>query len=427
MSERTILVWFRNDLRVHDNEILLEATRKADKIVPVYVFDPHYFTVTPGGGQKTGSHRAQFLIESVADLRHNLQKLGADLLIAHGNPAEVIPQLAVQYEVNEVYHHREVALEETNISEEVEAALWKMKLNLKHFIGHTLYHKEDLPFPIKDIPDSFNTFKKKVERDSNVRPCLATPELINMPALADAGQIPTLDDLGLPAPGADVRAGYSFKGGETIAWHQLEQFFANYSAARNTKSTRNSASSKLSPWLALGCVSPRQVYWEVVKHGQEINNHPLMLELLWRDYFRFMFKKHSHRFFNPEGFKGAAPELADNQEELFEQWKSGDTGVHFVDASMHELNATGFIGNAHRQAVAAYLVKDLKVDWTRGAQWFEEKLIDYSPASNWGNWAYIAGVGNDPRENRYFSPKAYTELDPKGEYVKLWLNSQPVA
>ncbi|MDT3402789.1 DASH family cryptochrome [Mucilaginibacter terrae] len=427
MSERTILVWFRNDLRVHDNEILLEATRKADKILPVYVFDPHYFTVTPGGGYKTGSHRAKFLIESVADLRQNLQKLAGDLLIAHGNPAEVIPQLAAQYEINEVYHHREVALEETNISEEVEAALWKMKLNLKHFIGHTLYHKEDLPFPIKDIPDSFNTFKKKVERDSNVRPSLSAPQEIIIPTITDAGEIPTLEQLGLPQPVIDTRASYTFKGGETAAWQQLEKFFANYHLTHSGKNSRNSAASKLSPWLALGCVSPRQVYWEVVKHEHEIGNHPMMLELLWRDYFRFMFKKHSRQFFDPEGFKGSAPELADNQEELFEQWKNGTTGVPFVDASMHELNATGFIANANRQAVATYLVKDLKGDWTRGAQWFEEKLIDYSPASNWGNWAYIAGVGNDPRENRYFSPKSPTELDPKGEYAKLWLAEENVA
>lgn len=425
MSERTILVWFRNDLRVHDNEILLEATRKADKVLPVYCFDPHYFPTD--GRIKTGNFRAQFLLESVADLRQGLRNLGGELLIAFGNPAEVLPQLAQQYGVNEVYHHREVAFEETNISEEVEAALWKMQINLKHFIGHTLYHKEDLPFPIKDIPDSFNTFKKKVERDSNVRPCIATPKNVLTPEIADAGELPTLEQLGLTQPVPDVRAAYIFKGGETVAWQQLNQFFTGQRLNSTGKANRNQASSKLSPWLALGCVSPRQVYWEIVKHEQETNNHPLMLELLWRDYFRFMFKKYSRKFFDPEGFKNAAPELAQNQDELFEQWKTGHTGVPFIDASMHELSATGFMNNASRQTVSYYLVKTLKVDWTRGAQWFEEKLIDYSPASNWGNWAYIAGVGNDPRENRYFNPKTPAELDPKGEYVKLWLAGEKVA
>src|SRR6187402_3929540 len=140
MGEKTILVWFRNDLRIHDNEILLEATRKADKVLPVYCFDPYYFTKTASGLPKTGSFRARFLLESVADLRGNLQAQGSDLIIRIGNPAEIIPQLAEQYQVSEVYHHREVAYEETEISEQVETALWKIKLNLKHFIGHTLYH-----------------------------------------------------------------------------------------------------------------------------------------------------------------------------------------------------------------------------------------------------------------------------------------------
>lgn len=426
MSDKTILVWFRNDLRVHDNEILLEATRKADKILPVYCFDPHYFTKTESG-YKTGNIRTRFLLQSVADLREKLQALGGDLLIVHGNPAEQIPQLAEQYQVSEVYHHREVAFEETNISEEVEAALWKMKLNLKHFIGHTLYHKEDLPFPIKDIPDSFNTFKKKVERDSSVRPCLAIPEHIVTPLIADTGELPTLEQLGLTEPVQDIRASFKFEGGETAGLQQLESYFTTNTVAAGGKGNRNVASSKLSPWLALGCVSPRQVYWEIINHGQTAHNHPLMLELLWRDYFRFMFKKYSRKFFEAEGFKSEAPELSGNQEELFEQWKTGSTGVPFIDASMHELNATGFISNASRQASSAYLVKTLKVNWTWGARWFEEKLIDYSPASNWGNWAYIAGVGNDPRENRYFSPKNLADLDPKGEYAKLWLAEEKVA
>ncbi|QJD97247.1 DASH family cryptochrome [Mucilaginibacter robiniae] len=423
MTEKTILVWFRNDLRVHDNEILLEATRKADKVLPVYCFDSHYFETTTAGNLKTGNIRARFLLESVADLRRNLRALGSELLIVHGNPAELLPQLANQYQISEVYHHREVAFEETAISEQVEAALWKMKLNLKHFIGHTLYHKEDLPFPIKDIPDSFNTFKKKVERDSDVRPVVQTPDQIHTPDITEPGELPTLEQLGLTEPVEDWRAQYHFTGGEAVALKQLEQYFIEHMQNKQVKGIRHQ-SSRLSPWLAFGCVSPRQVYWEVVKHEMAVNNHPLTLELLWRDYFRFMFKKHSSKFFSPAGFKDTAPDLADNQDELFDRWKTGTTSVPFIDASMHELNATGYIANANRQVVSTYLVKQLKVDWTRGAQWFEEKLIDYSPASNWGNWAYIAGVGNDPRENRYFNPKSAAELDPKGEYVKLWLQEK---
>jgi len=423
MSEKTILVWFRNDLRIHDNEILLEATRKADKVLPVYCFDPYYFKNTASGNPKTGNFRARFLLASVAGLRKNLQSLGSELIVRVGNPAEILPQLAEQYNVNEVYHHREVAYEETNISEEVETALWKIKLNLKHFIGHTLYHKEDLPFPIKDIPDSFSTFKKKVERDSNVRPTAATPEIIHTPAIADAGELPTLQQLGLEEPVDDLRGTNHFVGGETAGLARSNEYFASISKVNIIKGARNGSveHSKLSPWLALGCISPRQVYWEVKKNAHHIPNADmLVLELLWRDYFRFMFKKHGQKFYKAETVTETKEQHA-----LFENWKNGNTGIPFIDASMHELNATGYINNYSRQMVAGYLVRDLDVNWIKGAAYFEEKLIDYSPASNWGNWAYIGGMAHDPRDNRYFNiAKQASELETNSVFIDTWL---PVA
>ena len=424
MSEKIILVWFRNDLRVRDNEILLEAMRKADKVLPVYCFDPYYFKTNADGSPKTGAFRARFLLESVADLRKNLQNLGGELIVRTGNPAEVLPQLAQQYGVSEVYHHREVAYEETNISEEVETALWNLKLNLKHFIGHTLYHKEDLPFPIKDIPDSFAVFKKKVERDSDVRPCLSTPDHISTPEITDAGELPTLQDLGLDEPVDDLRARIKFKGGETAGLARLTEYFANNQQTAPTKG-RNGAtvdrSSKLGPWIALGCISMREVYWAVVKHENDKNAHNtgmLRLELLWRDYFRFMFKKHGKQYFTTD----AQPEsTSPEKEKLFEKWKTGNTGIPFIDASMHKLNAMGYISNFSRQMVAGYLVRDLDIDWKKGAAYFEEKLIDYSPASNWGNWAFIAGLGHDPRDNKYFNlAKQAGELETNSEFVNTW-------
>ena len=430
MSEKTILVWFRNDLRIRDNEILLEAVRKADKVLPVYCFDPYYFEKNASGNSKTGSLRAQFLLESVADLRKNLQNLGGELIIRIGNPAEILPQLAEEYSVNEVYHHREVAYEETAISEQVEAALWKMKLNLKHFIGHTLYHKEDLPFPIKDIPDSFVVFKKKVERDSNVRPCIGTPDIILTPVITDAGELPTLLELGLDAAVSDPRSVIDYAGGESTALAQLKDVLLSIDQAGAGKNLRigtaSAVSSKLSPWVALGCISLRQVYWEVIKHQQAAHTtftNFLILDLLWRDYFRFMFKKHGQKFIAAKN-NSLDVLMAENQDELFEGWKNGETGVPLVDAIMHELNASGYINNYSRQVVAGFLVNELKVDWTRGAAYFEEKLIDYSPASNWGNWAFIAGV-NDARESRYaIAAKPANELETRSDFINTWLPLQ---
>jgi deoxyribodipyrimidine photo-lyase len=433
MSEKVILVWFRNDLRIHDNEILLEATQKATTILPVYIFDPRYFTQTVFKTQKTGSFRTQFLTESVVDLKKSLKELGGDLLIIQGHPEELLPQICAKYGVNEVYHHREVAEEETEISSLVEDVLWKQQINLKHFIGHTMYHKEDLPFPIKDIPDVFTTFRKKAEREGVIRPAFETPTKINIPTNLEESTLPSLTDLGVKEEIKDSRKAIDFKGGETEGLARLKYYLWDTDLLKTYKKTRNGLigadySSKLSPWLSAGCLSPREIYWEIKKYEQERgandSTYWLIFELLWRDYFRFMFKKHGTQFFMVGGFKGKENEHADNQEELFEKWKNAKTGEPFIDANMKELNLTGFMSNRGRQNVASYLVKDLKVNWTWGAAYFEEKLIDYNPASNWGNWAYVAGVGNDPRENRHFNiEKQANDYDPKGEYRKLWLEN----
>src|SRR5690606_32024728 len=127
---------------------------------------------------------------------------------------EILPEICKKYKVDEVYHHREVASEETAISSNVEDELWKMQINLKHFIGHTMHHKEDLPFPIKDIPDVFTKFRKKVEREAEIRPSFDTPTHISIPKNLESSEVPTLQELGFEKPTHDPRSVLDFKGGE---------------------------------------------------------------------------------------------------------------------------------------------------------------------------------------------------------------------
>jgi len=144
--------------------------------------------------------------------------------------------------------------------------------------------------------------------------------------------------------------------------------------------------------------------------------------LLWRDYFRFITLKYGSRLFKASGIQYNLETTWNHRRDLFEKWVNGQTGVPFIDANMRELQLTGFMSNRGRQNVASFLAKDLKVDWTWGAAYFESQLIDYDVCSNWGNWNYVAGVGNDPRENRYFNVYTQaTRYDEKGEYVKTWL------
>ena len=424
---KTMLVWFRNDLRIHDNEILFEAVRKADKIVPVYCFDPGHFGISSLNTQKTGAIRAKFIIESVADLKQSLQKLGGDLIVRCGKPEDVLPQIVQQYGVTEVYHHREVASEETETSARVEAALWKLQINLKHFIGHTMYHKEALPFPIKDIPDVFSVFRKKIERESTVRNCLNTPESVSVPDNMETGLIPTLADLGLEVPDYDDRSVIHFKGGETEGLKRLSDYIREFTRTADAKEVRghftgDGYSSKLSPWIALGCLSTRKVYWEIKNNEHLIAKDTLnrmMLELLRRDYFRFMLKKHSNKFLQAKESSERLLGSEGNEEGLFMAWASAKTGIPYIDASINELNATGYISNHSRQNIAAYLINNLEVNWVRGAAYFKEKLIDYSPASNLCNWIYIVEEARNSLEDEKNSNilKWANENDPNGDYV----------
>lgn len=407
MKLKKILVWFRNDLRLHDNEMLVEAIAKSDSILPVYFFDPRYFTQTTFDTLKTGSTRTHFLLESVAALRTSLQKLGGDLLILHGKPEELITDLVTEFEISEVYHHREVGPEETNISAMVEDVLWKQRINLKHFIGHTLYNKEDLPFPIKDIPDVFAQFKKKTERDAIVKACFESPASISFVDNENWGELPELSELGF-STADNISENIQLRGGEESGLLHMADLLAPGSEVykKLNSKTAEKFSAKLSPWLALGCLSPRKVYWMIKAAEQEFGNNQnfsqILLGLLYRDYYRFMFKKHGIKFFQEPGFESQvqSPEKVD--EFVMAQWKNGETGHPLVDQYMKELVTTGFIGHAGRLIVATYLVHVLKIHWTYGAAYFEEKLIDYSAASNWGNWANVAGAGLDLKSKNMY-------------------------
>jgi deoxyribodipyrimidine photo-lyase len=408
MKQKKILVWFRNDLRLHDNEMLVEAVAKSDSILPVYFFDPRYFEEARFGSLKMGAARAQFLLESVQSLRTTFQNLGGDLLLIHGKPEDHIKELAERFEITEVYHHREVGPEETVISTHVEDLLWTLKINLKHFIGHTLYNKEDLPFPIKDIPDVFAQFKKKTERDAIVKTCFEPPMAISFVDNDDWGLLPDLQQLGLDTVSSENYA----TGGEIAGLKHLD-LLLQPGAPIYLKSTGKSAAdragffAKISAWLALGCVSPRKVYWMIKaaedQYGSNANFNHILLGLLWRDYFRFMFKKHGIGFFDDPDSENLFQELDSSlvQPEL-EKWKAGITEHPLVDQHMHDLNTTGFISHAARLLVATYLIHIVKIHWIYGAAYFEEKLVDYAPASNWGNWANVAGVGKDLKSKNTF-------------------------
>jgi deoxyribodipyrimidine photo-lyase len=427
-QKNRVLVWHRQDLRVADHAPLAQAVAEGAEVVALYCFDDQSFGSTSAGFAKTGVFRAQFLIESVADLRQHYRSLGTDLLVRRGKSAEIIAGLIQELEIDRLYFHTYPTSEERSIEQ---AVITQLQIPHCSWWGHTLYSPEDLPFKISELPELFTKFRKTVEATANnrIHPPLAAPQSLPKVA-ADPGEMPGLADFGLISPLSDDRAVLRFQGGETAGMARLQQYFWQQDLLKTYKETRNGMvgadySSKFSPWLALGCLSARSIYAAVQKYEQErVQNDStywLIFELLWRDYFAFIAAKHGNKIFRASGLRGLRIPWKQDQQR-FELWCQGKTGFPLVDANMRELAATGFMSNRGRQNVASFLTKNLGINWRWGAEWFESWLIDYDVASNWGNWNYTAGVGNDARGFRFFNIyKQAKDYDPQGEYVKLWL------
>jgi len=299
----------------------------------------------------------------------------------------------------------------------------------------------------------------------------------------------------LPNTDKDSQSAHPFLGGESQAKIRLDHLLSS-SAMTRYKDTRNGLlgldfSTKLSAWLALGCISARQVHawmccfedgsatlvpddeheqmqqrlerWKAAEgfgSGENPGTEGVRFELLWRDYMRLVAKKYGTRLFSLNGLRGSfspspdgesasaaatATATGDAQERsqpstanpspkkwrliddqntrhILSRFRAGNTGTGLIDASLRELLRTGYTSNRARQNVASYLSKHLNVDWRLGAEWYECMLVDYDCASNWGNWQYVAGVGNDPRQERMFNPvKQGLDYDSRGEYVKAWV------
>lgn len=428
-----IVYWFRNDLRLHDNDALFRAMANDSEVLPVFVFDPRWFTELPViGFPKTGPFRANFLIEAVSDLRQSLRSKGADLIIRVGNPALILAELAEDIQAEAIFASKEVTQEETDTESDLSKRLKPLNIDLELVWQSTLYHVRDLPFDIARLPAIFTQFRTQVEQIAAVREVVPTPQSIRLVPGVPAGDLPALSELGFPdALVPDVRTAVAFHGGETTALARMNKYIWQTGLIKTYKDTLNGMlgeeySSKFSAWLSLGCLSPRQIYHEVKRFEREqIKNDStywLIFELLWRDFFRFVALRYGTRIFKPSGIRHDFSRKWNHDTGLFERWATGKTGIPFIDANMRELNQTGFMSNRGRQNVSSFLVNDLGVDWTWGAAYFESLLIDYDPSSNWGNWNYVAGVGNDPREGRYFNIYSQaTRYDEQGEYVKHWL------
>ena len=398
MSNTRAILWFKNDLRLLDNESLTKAISGNEEILPIYIVDPRHFEKIsyPSGSDdpvifaKAGLNRFQFLCQSVMDLKSNLQDKGADLLIKTGKPEEIIPALIRENKIDSVYAEEEYAPEELHLIDNVRNAIPKdVKLHLTW--GKTLYHKEDIPYTIDKIPMTSKAFRVHTSKAASVRALFKVPEVIPVINLKDWGELPQARELPIDE---DKKLSPYVAGGETNALKRLDYYSTESELLTSYKWTRNRSlgmdySSKLSPYLAVGAISPRTIYFKVKEYETTIKKNIstwwLVFEIVWRDFFTFKGMRMGSAIFKTEGYKNKDPKFENNLAD-YKRWCTGTTGIPFIDAHMRQLNATGYMSNRGRVNCASYFVHDLKIDWTWGAAYFESKLIDYDVPANWMNW-----------------------------------------
>lgn len=424
------LLWFKQDLRLDDHPAL-QAGLAAEYLLPVYVLDPAQLQATSFGMRRLGVHRARFLLESLAALDGELRQRGSHLLVLQGTAEQLIPQLVAQFNLQQVLTLEEIAPDERAQLARVARRLGEVPL--LQAPGNNLLRIEELPFALEQLPHAFSQFRSQIEERLQVFQPRHAPE--RLPPLPDGAQalqqgIPSLSQLGLGEPLSVPASAFPFAGGEPAALARLRDYLWKGQGVRQYKDTRNGLigteySSKFSPWLAIGCLSARRVVAELRRHEAQFKRNDstywLWVEMLWRDFFRWTLQRHGSALFKAQALQATlhAPRELDQR---FHDWCRGRTGMPLVDANMRELAATGYMSNRGRQVVASYLIHDLQQDWRHGAAWFEAHLIDYDPASNWGNWAYLAGIGSDPRHQRVFNVlRQAREYDPEAAYVSLWL------
>lgn len=353
-------------------------------------------------------------------------------------------------------------------------------------LEHLTPSSRDLPFDDpRQLSDVFTSFRKTIEPLRAVpRRQLSKPTSLPsmpdfVPPQAAPFEIPdsfdgTLSALwkpvredmefsGMPSLPQGVESAHPFEGGSKAGNDRVRHLIES-GAMSSYKDTRNGLlgldfSTKLSAWLALGCISARQVHWSLVDfedgktdvgkdalgygEGENKGTAAVRFELLWRDYMRLCTRKFGTRLFFLDGFsedknatsKFISSPFTDSTDKknkggvndgdtksAVERFVKGTTGTGLIDASQRELFLTGWTSNRARQNVASFLSKHLGIDWRLGAEWYEANLVDYDVSSNWGNWQYVAGVGNDPRGDRVFNPvKQAVDYDTNGEYVRAWV------
>jgi deoxyribodipyrimidine photo-lyase len=400
---RDAVVLFTRDLRVHDHPALAAAARTAERVTPLFVFDDGILE-----SDFARPNRVAFLLESLADLGRSLREHGAALVLRRGDSVAETVTVAREVRAGAVFASADVSAYARRREQRLERALRGERVELRLHPGATVVPPGDLAPADRDHYRVFGPYHRawlELPRRALERP----PRLRGRGGVGSLG-LPTVEELvaGQVSP-------ESAPGGESDGRRRLARWIR--SGLRRYAEVGDDldadGTSRLSPYLHFGCVSPLEVAERTSSSAE------FLRQLCWRDFYHQLLAANADL---PRVDLRPRGDRWHEDDDAFTAWKEGKTGVPLVDAGMRQLARQGWMHNRARLVAASFLVKDLYLDWRLGQQHFFDLLVDGDVANNAGNWQWVAGTGTDQRPQRIFNPaRQARRFDPHGDYVRRYV------
>ena len=404
---RAAIVLFTRDLRVHDNPALSTAAHEAKRIVPLFVFDDAILRAS-----FRRPNRIAFLLDALRDLDVSLTSRGARLVLRSGDVVAETLALAREVGAEAVFVAEDASAHAQRRQRRFEHACRSDRIDLRATPGVTVAPPLSIKTSSGDHYSVFTPFYRAWSSASR-RPVESAPRRLSMPTGVSRGRLPALTRIVAGHPSPELPPGGETAGRRKLAaW--LHSGVAGYEPGRDDLAA--DATSRLSPYLHFGCISPLEVAHGA---GDVAGAAPFVRQLAWRDFFHQLLAARpetAHEDMRPRGDQWSS------DSEALEAWKNGETGYPIVDAGMRQLLSEGYMHNRARLITASFLVHDLRIDWRTGARHFFDLLVDGDVANNVGNWQWVAGTGASPRRGRAFNPlRQAHRFDPDGAYVRRYV------
>jgi deoxyribodipyrimidine photo-lyase len=426
------LVWFRRDLRLSDHPALMAAAEAGAPIVPVYILDD-----ATAGEWRAGGASRWWLAQSLRSLDKSLRAAGSRLILRRGRADAVLTELVEEMGARAVYFTRGYEPDQIALEEGLGNTFGRLGVKCHRFGGHILFEPEKLLNSAGEPFRVYTPFFRTVTSSDGPHPPLPVPSKLLPPQAWPASD--QLEGWNLEPEHPDWAGGLraAWTCGEKAAQKRLRHFIEKgldtYQRRRNMPGL--DGTSRLSPHLAFGEISPRQIWHAVVIAAEDAGNPGLgeayLREIVWREFsYHLLF----HFPGLPEGALRPEFDAFPWREDAsgLRAWQRGQTGFPIVDAGMRQLWQTGWMHNRVRMITASFLIKHLLLPWQPGEAWFWDTLVDADLANNAGNWQWVAGSGADAAPYfRIFNPVLQGEkFDPEGDYVRSFcpeLRNLPVA